>query len=205
MGKKRINPPSNARSEIERLAAKGYSTVGLAKHFKVSRRVITRWFEEDENLEECYEQGRDSYRQRLEEQIVQMTLAGKTPAGLIYLLKSKFKMYDMPSSKTDVNVGVGVQVPNVLVMQSHGSDEEWEKRAAEQQAALTASVRVSSDAQSAAQEPETNALPVSAETDGKLIEAEVLPPAQIPSFAPPSWMPEQLACASSAPSWRRNA
>src|SRR6202044_2133965 len=61
----------------------------------------------------------------------QMTLANKNPAGLIYLLKAKFKMYDMPSKQADVQVDV--QVAPVLVVHNHGSDEEWAARAAEQQ------------------------------------------------------------------------
>lgn len=140
MGAPRKNPPSNALAEIERLAGKGHSTIGLAKFFNVARSVIKRWFEEDERLEEAYERGRDSYRQALEEQIVSMTLAGRIPTGLIYLLKAKFKMYDQPSSNQRIDVAVNAP-QSVLVVKDHGSDEEWEAKAAEQQRKLMQSAQ----------------------------------------------------------------
>jgi hypothetical protein len=130
-------PPDDAALSIELLASKGHSTIGLAKFFSVSRSVIARWFQDDENLEECYEQGRDSYRQTLEEQIIQMTMANKNPAGLIYLLKAKFKMYDQPSSKPLVDLSVN-PVQNVLVIKDLGTNEEWAAKAAAQQRALIA-------------------------------------------------------------------
>jgi hypothetical protein len=137
MAAPRKHPPSNALADIERLALKGNSITGLAKFFGVSRATVARWFEENENFVEAYEQGRDAYRQTLEEQIVSMTLAGKIPAGLIYLLKAKFKMYDQPGSGKLVDVNVAVAPTNVLVMRDHGSDEEWQAKALAQQKALT--------------------------------------------------------------------
>ena len=50
MGAPRKNPPKDARVETERLAAQGYSIVGIAKHFGVSRPTLQRWMEEDESL-----------------------------------------------------------------------------------------------------------------------------------------------------------
>jgi hypothetical protein len=130
-------PPSNALADIELLACKGHSTIGLAKFFGVSRPTIVRWFDENEKFEEAYEQGRDMYRQTLEEQIIQMTLSGRNPAGLIYLLKAKFKMYDVPNNKPDT-INVGVTVAPVMVVKDHGTDADWQAKAAEQQRRLTA-------------------------------------------------------------------
>lgn len=128
----RKHAPKNAAVAVHDLAAKGVSTTGIAKHFKVSRALVARWFEEDEHLEEIYEQGRDSYRQELEERIIAMTVAGKNPAGFIYLLKSKFKMFDVPYvPKVDVNVDARTQ--SVMYVTSHGTDEEWAARCAAQQ------------------------------------------------------------------------
>ena len=137
MAAHRKHPPKDALETIERLAAKGYSTVGLAKHFNVSRSVVARWFEENETFEEAYEQGRDSYRQSLEEQIVAMGLAGKNCGGLIYLLKAKFKMFDMPQQETKVDVALNQPV-SVMVVKDHGTDAEWEAKVAAQQRALAA-------------------------------------------------------------------
>jgi len=158
MATPRKNPPKDALETIERLAGKGHSTIGLAKHFGVARSVVKRWFEEDERLEEAYEQGRDSYRQALEEQIVSMTLAGKNCAGMIYLLKSKFKMYDQPSSNQKIDVAVNNQPPQVLIVKDHGSDEEWALKVAEQQRKLTQGDQASLPAPQNA--PETRSEPI---------------------------------------------
>lgn len=135
MGAPRKNPPKDAAADIERLAGKGHSTVGVGKFFNVARTTVMRWFEDEPGLEEAYERGRDSYRQELEEKIIALTIAGKQCAGLIYLMKAKFKFYDVPSSNTQVDVAVAVATP-VLVVRSHGSDEEWAAKAAEQQRRL---------------------------------------------------------------------
>src|SRR5690348_11994725 len=103
MAAPRKHPPKDAADVIERLAEKGHSTIGVAKHFGVAQSTVRRWFE-NEALNDAYERGRDTYRQRLEEQIVAMGLAGKNPAGLIYLMKSKFRLFDVPSANSKVDV-----------------------------------------------------------------------------------------------------
>lgn len=160
-------PPPNAIEDIERLACKGHSTIGLAKFFGVSRPTITRWFAENEKFEESYEQGRDMYRQALEEQIIQITLAGKNPAGLIYLLKSKFRMFDVPNNKPDT-INVGVEVKPVMYVIDHGTDADWQAKALEQQRKLTA--------------PTIEAKLVTASSD------EVM----LPILSAPAWAPKRL-------------
>lgn len=188
MAMPRKNPPINALADIEQLALKGHSTIGLAKHFGVSRSVIARWFEENEKFEEAYEQGRDAYRQALEEQIIAMTLAGKIPTGLIYLLKAKFKMYDQPGSSVKVDVPI-TTVQSVMVVKDHGTDEEWAAQAARQQRKLLEDAH--QPIIEAAREPA--ALPAS------------LPPPNMPAPAPaaptaPAWQPPAIPYAP--PSWR---
>lgn len=136
MPAKRIHPPSNALAEIERLAQQGYSQTGLARFFGVSRQTVKRWLEENERLEEAYEQGIDSYRQSIEEKIIVYTAAGKQCAGLIFLMKSRFKYFDIPSNaaaKVDVNVN---HVQPVMIVKDHGTDEDWAKKLAAQQRVL---------------------------------------------------------------------
>ncbi|HEX4286118.1 MAG TPA: hypothetical protein VHZ28_13570 [Terracidiphilus sp.] len=137
MGAPRKNPPPNALADIDRLAQIGYSTTGLARFFKVSRRVILRWFEENDIFEETFEQGIDVYRQSIEEKIIAYTAAGKPCAGLIFLMKSRFKYYDIPNNATKVDVNVAVAQP-VLIIKDHGSNDEWAAKALAQQQALTA-------------------------------------------------------------------
>jgi hypothetical protein len=137
MGAPRKNPPPNALADIDRLAQSGYSTTGLARFFKVSRSVIVRWFKEDEHFEETFEQGIDVYRQSLEEKIIAYTAAGKQCAGLIFLMKARFKYFDVPNNAaTKVDVNVAVATP-VMIVRDFGTDEEWAERALAQQQSLT--------------------------------------------------------------------
>lgn len=205
MAAPRKNPPPNALADIERLALMGHSTIGLAKHFGVSRATIARWFEEnDGKFEEAYEQGRDAYRQSLEEQLRAATLAGRNVAGLIYLLKAKFKMYDVPGSGKVVDVNVNNAPQSVLVIKDHGSDAEWAAKCAAQQKALLAGdvedkhhLQAPKSAQLGPGEPAT------APVDDSVAPVSASPTASpaAPTWAPPVWPGNSYA----APAWRGNS
>jgi hypothetical protein len=103
----------------------------------------------------------------------------------MFLLKARHGYRENDSTNTNVNVGVGV-VPNVLVVRDHGTDEEWEARAAEQQRKLTL------DAASLNPTTKPPELPNSATSEG-------VPEATAPSYAPV----ERLGW--SPPEWRGKA
>jgi hypothetical protein len=131
MGAPRKNPPKNAAEEIERLAAQGYSMIGLCKHFGVARPTLKRWLEEDEELQDAYEGGRDAQRQQLETLLMQSAVAGKNAnANAMFILKCKFGWREMDSPNTKVDVAVAVS-NSVLVVKDHGTDEQWAARVAD--------------------------------------------------------------------------
>jgi hypothetical protein len=135
MGALRKNPPKNAVSETERLAAQGYSIIGIAKHFGVGRETFKRWCEEDEALQEAFAVGRETERQALHSLLVQSAVAGKNAnVNAIFLLKARhgYREFDSPNTKVDVSVAVS----SVLVVKDHGTDEQWAARVAEQQRKL---------------------------------------------------------------------
>ena len=129
-------PPDEAAPEIERLAAEGFSFLGIAAHFKVSRECFKRWLDEDEGLNEAFEIGRETERQALHALVVASAKANK-PANVnaFFLLKARHG-YVETDNRTKVNVDVAVN--SVLVVKDHGSDEEWAAKCAAQQRALTA-------------------------------------------------------------------
>jgi hypothetical protein len=92
-------------------------------------------------------------------------------ANAMFLLKCRhgYREMDSPHTKVDVNVAAPT---NVLVVQHHGSDEEWQAKALAQQKTLTL------DAAHIAPSP---ALPVEAS------HTENAFPAQ--DYGPPSWKP----------------
>ncbi len=132
-------PPGGAAPEIERLAAEGFSFLGIAAHFKVSRECFKRWLDEDESLNEAFEIGRETERQALHALVVASAKANK-PANVnaFFLLKARHG-YVETDNRTKVSVDVAVN--SVLVVRDHGSDEEWAAKTAAQQRALTGDYR----------------------------------------------------------------
>ncbi len=186
MGAHRKNPPAGAAATIEQLAAQGHAKIGIAKMLGVSRQTFERWCEEDEKLQEALEVGRETERQALHSLIVQAAVTNKPAnANAMFLLKARHGYREQDSPHTKVNVGVNV-APSVMIVHDHGTDAEWEARAATQQAALVAA---------SSHKPVAPPL----ELPAPAMSSETSPAAPEPSYAPvapPSW---------DAPSWKGNA
>ena len=129
-------PPDGAAEDIERLAADGFSQLGIAAHFKVSRECFLRWIKEDEELNEAYDLGRETERQALHAMIVASARANK-PANVnaFFLLKARHG-YVETDNRTKVSVDVALN--NVLVVRDFGDDATWAAKCAAQQRELTA-------------------------------------------------------------------
>jgi hypothetical protein len=130
-------PPDGAAEDIQRLAAEGFSQLGIAAHFKVSRECFKRWIEEDEALNEAFELGRETERQVLHAMVVASARANK-PANVnaFFLLKARHGYIEADHKNANVNVNVAVAQP-VLIVKDFGTDEEWAAKALAQQRALT--------------------------------------------------------------------
>lgn len=128
-------PPDGAAEDIQRLAAEGFSQLGIAAYFKVSRECFKRWIEEDEALNEAFELGRETERQALHAMVVASARANK-PANVnaFFLLKAR---HGYVESDNRTKVDVSVAVASVLVVKDYGTDEQWQAKALAQQRALT--------------------------------------------------------------------
>ena len=186
MAAPRKHPPVGAVEDIRRLAAEGYSQLGIAAFFNVSRECFKRWIEEDAELEEAYELGKETERQALHAMIVASARANK-PANVnaFFLLKARHGYVEADQKSGKVNVDIAIN--NVLVVRDHGSDEEWAAKAAAQQRALTAdsSGQLQIEATTASQvdavalsEPPAIPAPVY---------APQVEPAPVPAPVAPSW------------------
>jgi len=134
MAAPRKNPPSNAAEIIHQLASSGIANIGIAKHFNVSKETLKRWLDDYENLQEAFEQGRETERQALHAAVYRDAMASK-PANVnaFFLLKARFGYRD--NDPQNVNVGVNVASP-CMAIHVHGTDAEWEAKAAAQQSSL---------------------------------------------------------------------
>jgi hypothetical protein len=168
-------PPEGAAEHIRRLASEGFGQLGIAAHFNVSRDCFKRWIDEDAELNEAYEIGKETERQALHALVVASAKANK-PANVnaFFLLKARHG-YVETDNRTKVNVDIAVN--NVLVVTDHGSNEEWAAKCAAQQRALTADC--------------TSPLQIEA-SHAALVDAVALPeppaiPAPLPTPVAPSW------------------
>jgi len=137
MAAHRKYPPQGAAEVIQQLASQGFSLIGIAKHFKVAKSTVKRWFDENESLEEAFEMGRETERQALHALVVQSAVMNK-PANVnaFFILKSRHGYRENDSPNTNINVAVPLQP--VLVVKDHGTDAEWAAKCEEQQRRLTA-------------------------------------------------------------------
>ena len=191
MAAPRKHPPANAIPEIERLAAQGYSIVGIAHHLGVASSTFKRWCEEDEKIQNAFEVGRETERQALHALIIQSAVANKPAnANAMFLLKCRhgYREFDAPNTKVDVAVNAP---QSVLLVRDHGSDEEWAAKCVAQQKAL-----LEGD-----MEPRLLQAPQTAQ----------LPPGEAaapPVYVPPAHVltaPPAPAYAPAAPSWKGNS
>jgi len=137
MAAPRKYPPEDAAEMIERLAEQGFTIIGISKRLGVARETFKRWCEEDSELQEAFENGRETLRQALISLIVQAAVAGKGANGnSMFLLKTMFgfREFDSPYAKVDVAIAVAP----VLIVRDFGTDAQWAVSVAAQQKALTA-------------------------------------------------------------------
>jgi hypothetical protein len=136
MAPPRKHPPSDAAETIQSLAASGHSQIGIAAKLGISRHTFMRWLDESEALQDAFDLGRETERQALHALIVQSALLNK-PANVnaFFLLKARHGYRENDQASNQVNVAV--EVKSVMVVKDHGSDAEWQAKAAEQQRALT--------------------------------------------------------------------
>jgi hypothetical protein len=179
-------PPDGAGEDIRRLAAEGYSQLGIAAHFKVSRECFKRWIEEDEALNEAYELGKETERQALHAMVVASARANK-PANVnaFFLLKARHG-YVETDNRTKVSVDVAIN--NVLVVRDHGSDEQWAAKCAAQQTRLIAD----------------NDSPHQIEASSTASQVEAVASFESPAYLPPVYVPQAVPVSVPvpvAPSW----
>jgi predicted transcriptional regulator len=105
MSAPRKYPPKDAAAITEKMASEGYSQVGIAKHFGVSRETFKRWCDEYESIQEAFDVGRETERVKLHSLIVQAAIANKgANVNAMFLLKTKHGYRETDSPSTKVNV-----------------------------------------------------------------------------------------------------
>jgi hypothetical protein len=134
-GRPRINPPSGAVETIKRLASEGNELITVAEFFGVHVDLLNEWFDSDPRLSYAFTVGQALEKLALHKIVVNSAKNGVTAASrnAQYILTARYG-YKVDDKSNQVTVNVAPQ--NVMVMKDHGTDEEWQAKAAAQQSKL---------------------------------------------------------------------
>lgn len=113
MGRPRLNPPADAATRIEELAAEGHGVVGVARQLGVSPDTLRRWFDDDSALKEAFEFGREAERFYLHSLLRKQAEKGNVIAGL-FLLKARHGYIEGDQGEQANRVQITFNLPGAL-------------------------------------------------------------------------------------------
>lgn len=115
-GRPRKLPPKNAAELIHDLAADGFSVRGVAARLGTSQDTLRLWFERHPELQEAFEQGRESERYALHNRLYRAAMEdGNITAG-IFLLKARHGYREGDQGDTANRVSINFTLPGALPM-----------------------------------------------------------------------------------------
>jgi hypothetical protein len=114
MAAPRKNPPSNAASEIETLAATGCSVVGIATHFNIGDELLARWLEDYPALKQAFKTGREKERHALHNALYVQAVDKGNAAAAMFLLKARHGYREGDQSDNANRVAITFNLPAAL-------------------------------------------------------------------------------------------
>jgi hypothetical protein len=114
MAAPRKNPPNNAASEIETLAATGCSVVGIATHFNIGDELLARWLEDYPTLKQAFKTGRERERHALHNALYVQAVDKGNAAAAMFLLKSRHGYREGDQSDNANKVAITFNLPGAL-------------------------------------------------------------------------------------------
>jgi hypothetical protein len=114
MAAPRKNPPSNAASEIDTLAATGCSVVGIATHFNIGDELLARWLEDYPALKQAFKAGRERERHALHNALYVQAVDKGNAAAAMFLLKARHGYREGDQSDNANKVAITFNLPGAL-------------------------------------------------------------------------------------------
>jgi hypothetical protein len=116
-GRPRKGPPAGAAAAIRKAAASGATQMGVAMALGTCVDVLKRWFEEDPELKDAFDEGRELERAALHGVLHRMATKGKGRDALIasmFLLKSKHGYREGDQESQANRVAITFSLPGAL-------------------------------------------------------------------------------------------
>jgi hypothetical protein len=89
VGRKPKEPPNECAALIEQLAADGWSQLGIAKRLGTSNDTLRRWLDENPELQDAFNSGRENERWQLHNCLYRAAMEKGNIVAAMFLLKAR--------------------------------------------------------------------------------------------------------------------
>lgn len=115
-GRKPMQPPRDAATRIEALAADGWSILGIARQLGTYPDTFRRWLDEFPELQTAIDNGRENERQALHNMLYRQAMEKGNSTAAMFLLKARHGYREGDQSETGNKVQINFQLPGALSM-----------------------------------------------------------------------------------------
>jgi hypothetical protein len=115
-GRKPIEPPGNAAECVRAHAADGWSVLGIAHCMGVNPRTLNRWLEENPDLQDAFDLGREQERRTLHNMLYRRAVEKHDLTAAMFLLNTRHK-YRSDQGDQGNSVNVTIALPGAMTLQ----------------------------------------------------------------------------------------
>lgn len=113
-GRKPTEPPKDALTRVEALAADGFSKIGVAASLGVDVKTLSRWMDEVPALQEAFDQGRERERRTLHNALFRQATEKGNVVAAIFLLKARHGYREGDQAEQANKVSINFQLPAAM-------------------------------------------------------------------------------------------
>jgi hypothetical protein len=113
--------PTDAGERIRALAADGFSMVGIASGFGVSKDQLDAWLEREPALREAFDAGREEERRALHNKLYRLAMEKDNAPAAMFLLKARHGYREGDQSDQGNRVNVTIALPGAMTLQQFNS------------------------------------------------------------------------------------
>lgn len=142
-GRPRKEIPAGAVRNIESLASRGFSVVGVAAGLGTNVHTLKKWFTENPELLQSFDRGREKERHALHNMLYRQAMKKGNATAAMFLLKARHGYREGDQAETSNRVSITFALPGALSMEDFtkviqsGPGDDRDKRVPAARIALT--------------------------------------------------------------------
>ena len=110
----RKDPPAGAAERIYELASLGFKHVGIAAGLEVSPKTFNKWLDDQPDLKEAFDRGRETERQALHNVLYLLATEQKDKIAAMFLLKARHGYREGDQSEQDSGTRITINLPGAM-------------------------------------------------------------------------------------------